>query len=862
MNKKTTSLLVGFLLISNLSFALAPKSSNVRVSYNMKNFFRMIGPEISKIYKEMKMKVHHQGAGTTLQFPDTLYLGGSPTLSFGVGPDGAINRLNNAGRMVTLKSQSIQLASIPSIRVDGKLNLLTDRKPEDVAEHDGLVCAADYYPDSVPEENVTVFFATPMARIDYNLGETSVSRTMLSPLLTSDAPVPASVEVYEVTNNSDKPQNISLIIPCPSLVNLMESKIRPADQDNVYAATLANNGQVHQKVQYANFQGVIMGNSASKDKMVIAVPNRDGIKVDVQTAFRLNSYKQDLLLKSDGSFADVKSPIPDNYAGAAISLSFTVEGKKSMKIPVTKVLDFPDQKYVDQTIIPRKYLGRFKSKEANRHLDMAQMALNNYEEWEKKTIEVHQKILDIIQNSPQYLDDSQGALKLAALIFNEFSYFLSNASLWKEDADGNDIGRFLECFDYPFNNSADVDWYSMMLLIFFPNMEKEICQRFVDSINKEDLKMKFFHIHGVSARAAELQQHFFEHPEEYKGQDLRHLYAPSIQKGAVDHDLGMMTRGNPERNMSDYSWYNTAYWIDLFPKLVLRVLRNAKFMNDSSFIEQNWETLKKGLEYFLSMDTDGDGLPECNGVSNTFDNIKLFGIDAYSSNLCIASYKAFIKMAEIKGDYITKERIQVLLDKALIAYEKFWISADVEDGKMEYNATCIDPKDMKQINTDVWVNQLDGLWAWISMGEEPFIPEDKVRKILKTIYEHNRFTMGWATARKQNGEPSDSDQGKDVWITSNYVLAQLLDFYGMAKESKDVYDVMYKVIFKHGNANITPESIRPDVENGYYHYIVAGYPRPGAILTGVIINMIKNRSTSELKTDHFVDIADHFKTAA
>jgi hypothetical protein len=72
-----------------------------------------------------------------------------------------------------------------------------------------------------------------------------------------------------------------------------------------------------------------------------------------------------------------------------------------------------------------------------------------------------------------------------------------------------------------------------------------------------------------------------------------------------------------------------------------------------------------------------------------------------------------------------------------------------------------------------------------------------------------------------------SDQGKDVWIASNYVLAQMLDYYGMTEESKDVYRAMDEVLLQHDNTSTSPESVRPD-EN---KFIVKGYPRPGAVWT-------------------------------
>ena len=117
--------------------------------------------------------------------------------------------------------------------------------------------------------------------------------------------------------------------------------------------------------------------------------------------------------------------------------------------------------------------------------------------------------------------------------------------------------------------------------------------------------------------------------------------------------------------------------------------------------------------------------------------------------------------------------------------------------------------------------------------------------------------MGWATARTQTGKPVESDQGKDVWIASNYVLAQLLDYYGLVKESKEVYKVMDKVIFQHANSLITPESVRPTFEKEAGeskpgpHYIVCGYTRPGAIFSQLVMLFIKElqQQTGTTKID-------------
>jgi hypothetical protein len=62
-----------------------------------------------------------------------------------------------------------------------------------------------------------------------------------------------------------------------------------------------------------------------------------------------------------------------------------------------------------------------------------------------------------------------------------------------------------------------------------------------------------------------------------------------------------------------------------------------------------------------------------------------------------------------------------------------------------------------------------------------------------------------------------------------------------------VYKAMDKVIFQYGNSLISPDNLRAELEiepgesQPGPHYIVAAYPRPGAILTQLVIQFIKQQ---------------------
>jgi len=520
-----------------------------------------------------------------------------------------------------------------------------------------------------------------------------------------------------------------------------------------------------------------------------------------------------------------------------------LEPKTSVKLPVAIILDFPKQKFIDGKEFDRKYTKHFPDKNT-RAVDLAGIALDNYNRWLTRTLKIQNKIYNLIRKSQSYKKDKDGALRLTRLILNEFSFPLSNAAVWVEEKNGKEIARFLECFDYAYINPSDVDWYSMVMLILFPQIEEEICQSFINSILAEDKKERYYHFH---ASFVEARQHFEKYPEEYEGMSLTQIKDAFKVKGSVAHDLGALPKGHALRNVSDYAWYNNNYWVDLFPKLATRVLRNVKYTGNTDFLKKNWKTLKFGFEHLKKLDIDGDGIPEGNHgeVKNTFDNLTLFGVDAYDATIFMAGCWAMYRMAEIVKDNQSLKQYREHFETASKVFDELWKDCQNSKGeRLQYYVTCFDSETGK-MNTDVWTNQLDAVWSLIAMGEESFIPEKRAIQILKTIYRNNRTSMGWAMCRTEDGGEVESEQGQDVYTTSNYVFAQLLDYYGLTEESKEVYKSMDKVIFEYANSLISPDNLRAEFEQEEGettpapHYIVAAYPRPGAVLTQILMQHIK-----------------------
>ena len=87
----------------------------------------------------------------------------------------------------------------------------------------------------------------------------------------------------------------------------------------------------------------------------------------------------------------------------------------------------------------------------------------------------------------------------------------------------------------------------------------------------------------------------------------------------------------------------------------------------------------------------------------------------------------------------------------------------------------------------------------------------------------------------------------------------------MTKESKEVYKHMDRVVFDYGNSMVTPDNLRAELEKEMGeskpgpHYIVAAYPRPGAVWTHLVMNHVKAvQAKNKSKTVESKDLIPFF----
>src|SRR4030042_1658866 len=205
------------------------KASNLKMS----DLFTISGAQIPAIYVKNKMSVHFQGMSKTMDFPLTIFLQGAPTCSVGISPDGLYNRINDAGRLVYINQKAMQFASAPIVRIgDEKPVMLTSKKPAVTESHDDIPVSERYYYPPVDIKCVTISLASPMTEMSYKLGKATVTRRLISPFLSGQEQthMPTGIKEYKVENTSKQTQQITLVIPRPSLATRQEKKNRPQDQ--------------------------------------------------------------------------------------------------------------------------------------------------------------------------------------------------------------------------------------------------------------------------------------------------------------------------------------------------------------------------------------------------------------------------------------------------------------------------------------------------------------------------------------------------------------------------------------------------------------------------------------------------------
>jgi non-lysosomal glucosylceramidase len=428
--------------------------------------------------------------------------------------------------------------------------------------------------------------------------------------------------------------------------------------------------------------------------------------------------------------------------------------------------------------------------------DLARHALEQAPSW-RAAIEAWQA---------PFLDDPERPDWYTMALFNELYFLVDGGSFWEAgEVDGPEpsldgVGLFalLECLDYPFYDTVDVDFYaSFALLELYPQLEFQGIHDLLAAIPIDDP-----HVWRIEASGLE---------------------APRKVGWTVPHDVGGPA-DDPFHRPNWYRFQDVSLWKDLGPKFVLQVWRDAVAagpeMGDT-LIREAFPTVERVMRGLAASDRDGDGLPEHDGIPDqTYDTWPMRGPSAYGGSLWLAATAATEAMARRLGDHESEGHWAGWFERGQVAFDvRLW-----RDDHYAYDDGGGPSSD------SLMADQLAGQWYADATGLGALLPADRVETALRTIHARNVVAFGDGRMGAVNGTRPDgsvdgsSEQSAEVWVGTTYALAAFMIGRGLLEEGWSTAEGAAAVTYERGLWFRTPEAY--DV-NGDYRASI--YLRPLAI---------------------------------
>ena len=566
-------------------------------------------------------------------------------------------------------------------------------------------------------------------------------------------------------------------------------------EDPVASQGLEMAGGQHERFAAAGAEGVVLHSGSAAPtglRGTFAVAARVEAGLAITTAAGLDAAAlHDVWLDfaHDGRLAQ-SAPAQPDAVGTGEGPAPARGATRSAAIAVTAVLGPGERRSIrlalawDMPIVEfgagRRWWKRYTrswGRSGQRAWDLALHAIERADAW-RSAIEAWQAPI---------LNDPERPAWYRAALFNELYFLVDGASFWEAGEVGgvepnpDDPGRFalIECVDYPFYDTVDVDFYaSFALLRLFPELELGGIRDLLTAVDADDPEIVTIETTGL----------------------------PAVRKlgGRVPHDIGGPD-DDPFYRPNRYRFRDVNDWKDLGPKLVLQVWRDALAAGEkgAALIEAAWPTVDAVLTRLAAYDRDGDGLPEHDGIPDqTYDTWPMSGPSAYGGSLWLAALAAGVAMATSLGDGAAARRWEGWFERGQIAFDvRLWRGDHYAyDGGGSASSES------------VMADQLAGQWYADATGLGDVVDPARVDLALRTI--HRRNVQGFAAGRMGavNGTRLDgsvdhtSEQSAEVWIGTTYALAAFMLGRGLIAEGWETACGAAAVTYERGLWFRTPEA--------------------------------------------------------
>ncbi len=622
---------------------------------------------------------------------------------------------------------------------------------------------------------------------DWDQLPVDLSIEQFSPIIPNDyqaTSYPVALFNWTASNPTDQPVTLGVMFTTQNILGFNSGLYQTAR-----TADTANGRMVGIELRH---EGDFTG-SEFDGSLAIAALEVPGVSVSYRSRFETQGDGADIWndFASDGALDNVDDPTVSQRGeapGAGIAVTITLEPGQTIEFPMTMTWDFPITAFGDEDAQWFKRYTAFFGREGDHAWDIAAEGLAQMNTWQDAIVAWQQPILD----------DQSTPLWYKTALFNELYYLADGGSAWEhgrvgEPDPGPDyFGKFayLECPDYYWYNTFDVDFYaSFALLELWPEIEMQIMRDFAATVPQEDTST---------------------YTVGYSGDEVQRKVA-----GAVPHDMGGPEEA-PWDKPNGFTWQNVNTWKDLNAKFVLRLYRDAVLLEQPELVTELWDDAVIAMDYLAAMDDNGDGIPENDGEPDqTYDTWIATGISAYSGGLWIAALDAMSKMATMVGD-----------ETAAADY-----AARYEDAATLYEATLWNGEyyNYDETSDGIMSDQLAGEW-YARISGLSTLPDDHVDSALTSIYDHNVMMfedgqLGAVNGINADGSPVRTQQGDEVWAGTTYMAAAHMLFRGLDDAGWGTAYGVYKYTYEtYGMWFRTPEAW---TKNGSFR--ASMYMRPLAI---------------------------------
>ncbi|MCW5849255.1 MAG: hypothetical protein KIT87_04165 [Anaerolineae bacterium] len=594
---------------------------------------------------------------------------------------------------------------------------------------------------------------------------------------------PVGLFEWSLQNPTDKPLTVSVMFSWQNMVG------REWGRD-------LQGGNLNQAFKQDGLTGLVMTRDGDRvqdewdGQFALVTPDQPGVTVTYQSRFTLNEAGGVWTdFAAWGRLRNVDDRTPAGRGEVlvgALAVQVDLAPGETRAIPFALAWDFPITEFGDGTQWYKRYT-KFYGTTGRTAWAIAADGIRQRDSWEAQIDTWQRPILQDTARPDWY----------KTALFNELYYLVDGGTVWENGrVDGGagpatrgtprEVGHFafMECFDYPFYNTFDVNFYaSYALALLWPELEQSIIRDFAATVPQSD----------PTLRTVEWSK----------------KPAPRKTTGALPHDVGMPGE-DPFLKPNAYNFQDINVWKDLNSKFALQVWRDYVITRDETLVRDTWRDVVQALDYLHTFDRDGDGLPDHEGLPDqTYDTWPMNGVSAYASSLWLASLEAAVEMGKLVGDSDASTRYAAWLAKGKPSFEtKLW------NGRYYLYDSSGGPH-----SDSIMADQLAGQWYADATGLPPIVPAEHVASALKTIFDFNvkRFgdgDMGAVNGMRPDGTiDTSSEQSQEAWGGTVYGLAAFMLHRGLRDQAWATAHGVYNVTYNRGYWFRTPEAY--DVHNNF-----------------------------------------------